>query len=512
MIKWKRISLGVLIIMVSAVTVIAQNELPEKPEINFVTIDSVSGNTTIDWEPSPSPGISTYKLYTLDIGTFPVTGTLLDSVPSGMHSYTYDPGTSFPFAYTVTAVDTDGNESLLSGDYHKPIKLQTEYDSCSGEMHLEWDKYIGWENTLTGYRVWVKTLAEHGSDGDKKAHPHEDFLMLDMVDTSTLSYVNEEIDENATYEYVIEAYNNQAFTSTSNRTSYFTFMPPPPAFVNLDYVTVVDAQTVDISISADISGAVNDFRVTRSGELDGTYTTIASLFDLTDPTVRITDNVPTQGVQYFYKVEALNSCRNPIVTSNTGNNIVARGDAEGTLITIEWTPYREFSTGVGGYTIYRKNQYDEFVPVSSTVPGGTSFTEDISHLASPGLSGKVVYFVEATEEGSNPIGVSGFSRSNEIVIPVETKIYLPNAFTPNGDSRNDIFIPILDFAPKEYKMFVFDRTGKALFRTTDPAIGWDGTLNGSGKAREGVYVYHIEYLSHNGVRQVRTGNLTLVYP
>lgn len=512
MIKWKCISLGVLIILLSVVTVIAQEELPEKPVINFVTIDTVSGNTTIDWEPVASPGISSYKIYTLDIATFPVTGTLLDSVPSTVLSYTYDPGTTFPYVYTVTAVDTDGNESLLSGDYHKPMKLQTEYDSCGNEMHIEWDRYIGWGNTLTGYRVWVKTMSDHGSDGDKKSHPHNDFTLLAQLDTNTRSFVQEEIHENTTYEYVIEAYDNQVFTSTSNRISYFTYMPPPPSFVNLDYVTVVDAQTVDISFSADVSGTVRDFRVTRSGEHDGTYTAIASLFDLSEPTVMITDNIPTEGVQYFYRVEALNSCRNPMVTSNTGNNIVARGDAEGTLISIEWTPYREFSTGVAFYTIYRKNKYDEFEPVSSISSGSSSFAEDISHLASPGLSGKVVYYVEATEEGSNPIGISGFSRSNEIVIPVETKIFLPNAFTPNDDGRNDVFIPILDFEPREYKMFVFDRTGKPLFHTTDPATGWDGSLNGSGKAREGVYVYHIEYLSHNGVRQVRTGNLTLVYP
>jgi gliding motility-associated-like protein len=120
--------------------------------------------------------------------------------------------------------------------------------------------------------------------------------------------------------------------------------------------------------------------------------------------------------------------------------------------------------------------------------------------------------IEAREMGTNPLGISGISRSNEVVVNIETRMYLPNAFTPNFDGRNDFFAPVVDFIPEEYRMFIYDRTGKILFSTTDPLTGWDGSINGSGQAREGVYVYHIEYLSYNGTRQIATGNLTLVYP
>jgi len=503
-----------LILIVSARFTYAQGELPDKPEIDYVTIDSVTGYTIIRWEPSNSPGISTYKIYTLDTETFPVSGTLLDSVPASVHSYSYDPGTTNPFTYTVTAVDGAGSESLLSGDSHKPVKLTIAYDSCSGSMIIEWDKYKGWGNTLTGYRIWAK-LPEHPhtSKSTLKSHPHDQFILLQSLDTNTLSFVQEDIIENGNYDYVLEAYDNQGVSSTSNRVQYFTYMPPPPSFVNLDYVTVIDESTVDISFTADISGEIDDFRVSRSGMRDGTYTPVATLENLTEPTVRITDNIVTMGDQYFYKVEALNSCRNPILSSNTGNNILAMGEAEGSMISIGWTPYREFGEGVAAYTVYRENQYGEYESVTSLPPSTTVFSENIRNIAGPGLKGEVHYFIEATENGTNPLGISGFSKSNEVIIPVETRIFIPNAFTPNGDDRNEVFIPILDFSPKEYKMFVFDRTGKALFRTTDPTLGWDGTLNGSSaKAREGVYVYHIEYLSYNGIRHVETGNVTLVYP
>jgi len=77
---------------------------------------------------------------------------------------------------------------------------------------------------------------------------------------------------------------------------------------------------------------------------------------------------------------------------------------------------------------------------------------------------------------------------------------------------NDTFLPILDFMPSSYKMLIYDRSGKMLFQSADPYYGWDGTLNGRKLARQGVYVYHIEYTSYTGIRKVLTGNLSLVNP
>jgi gliding motility-associated-like protein len=476
-----------------------QADLPDKPLIRFVSVDTISGKTVIEWEASQAPSISAYKIYTLDITTFPVTGLYLDSVSAGTLTYCYHSAHYKPHIYTVTAVDQSGNESLLSGNYHKSVHLNIQYDSCNSSMLLQWNKYIGWKNNLTGYRVYSK-----GETGN--------FEQLVRLDTNTLSFVHPEVNENRYYQYTIEAYDSQGHTSTSNVRKYYTFMPPPPDFINLNYVSVLDERTVELSFSADLTGEINDFLVSRASSPGGNYIPVQTLIDITEPTVQITDNIVTRGEQYYYKVEALNSCFQPISASNLGTNIFVRGSAEGSLIELEWNPYLDFSTGLENYTVYRKNQYGEYEMVQSVPPGSVSFTEDIRFSDALEISGQVSYFIEAHEKGTNPLGIRGTSRSNEVIVNVETRIWLPNAFTPDGDGLNDIFIPVMDFIPKDYKMYIFDRTGKVLFHSTDPQRGWDGTLNGAGKARKGVYVYHIEYLSYNGVRQVRTGNLTLVYP
>jgi gliding motility-associated-like protein len=156
--------------------------------------------------------------------------------------------------------------------------------------------------------------------------------------------------------------------------------------------------------------------------------------------------------------------------------------------------------------------YGAYEAVNSVPPGTNRFSEDIRHLGASEISGEVSYYIVAHEKDTNQLGIAGTSRSNTTVVNVKTEMWLPNAFTPDGNGQNDYFGPVMDFIPEEYKMLIFDRTGKVLFQTTDPNGKWDGTLNGSGKAKEGVYVYHITYLSFNGFREELTGHLTLVNP
>jgi gliding motility-associated-like protein len=75
--------------------------------------------------------------------------------------------------------------------------------------------------------------------------------------------------------------------------------------------------------------------------------------------------------------------------------------------------------------------------------------------------------------------------------------YLPNAFTPNGDSRNDIFFPTpVGIRSTEY-FRVFDRYGALMYQTREWLKGWDGTLKGK-PAAMGTYVWMIKGIDVNG--------------
>lgn len=72
------------------------------------------------------------------------------------------------------------------------------------------------------------------------------------------------------------------------------------------------------------------------------------------------------------------------------------------------------------------------------------------------------------------------------------QLLLPNAFTPDGDGRNDIFRPLHACEMSEFQMSIFDRFGDMVFRSVDPDKGWDGTFNGS-KVPLGTFVWMVRY-------------------
>lgn len=71
-------------------------------------------------------------------------------------------------------------------------------------------------------------------------------------------------------------------------------------------------------------------------------------------------------------------------------------------------------------------------------------------------------------------------------------VYIPNAFTPNNDGKNDVFGPAISGALQFYQMTVFNRWGQVVFKTNDSQYCWDGTYRGHPQKSEG-FVYIISY-------------------
>lgn len=77
-----------------------------------------------------------------------------------------------------------------------------------------------------------------------------------------------------------------------------------------------------------------------------------------------------------------------------------------------------------------------------------------------------------------------------IIVP---SLFVPNAFTPDGDGKNEIFFPILaDMVEKEHQLMIFDRWGQLVFETNDARQGWDGRHKDGGDILpQGVYVWRL---------------------
>lgn len=103
---------------------------------------------------------------------------------------------------------------------------------------------------------------------------------------------------------------------------------------------------------------------------------------------------------------------------------------------------------------------------------------------------------------------------DSISIPVEIKpeftLYIPNAFTPDGNGNNDYFTAkgqeIIEF-----HMMIFNRWGELIYQTEDMAKGWDGKAKeGAELVQTGVYVYKIEVRDFTQKYHNYIGHVTLV--
>ncbi len=100
---------------------------------------------------------------------------------------------------------------------------------------------------------------------------------------------------------------------------------------------------------------------------------------------------------------------------------------------------------------------------------------------------------------------------------VQLNVFVPKAFTPNGDGLNDYFgltlVDTLNTFIEEYHLVIFNRWGEKVFETADLNRKWDGTFRGK-PAPAGVYVYAIRARGRNDrrciVRFTRQGDVTLV--
>jgi gliding motility-associated-like protein len=91
-------------------------------------------------------------------------------------------------------------------------------------------------------------------------------------------------------------------------------------------------------------------------------------------------------------------------------------------------------------------------------------------------------------------------------------IFIPNAFTPNNDGMNDVFMPKgTGIDETNFEMWIYDRWGNNIFYTQKINKGWDGTVNGnSAVVQEDVYVWRIALVDFHGDKHVYVGHVSLI--
>jgi gliding motility-associated-like protein len=88
-------------------------------------------------------------------------------------------------------------------------------------------------------------------------------------------------------------------------------------------------------------------------------------------------------------------------------------------------------------------------------------------------------------------------------------LYVPTAFTPNHDCKNDTFKAMLFGNIKKYDLIIYNRWGNIVYRTKDPDKGWDGTFKGNEPPTQ-VFVWICSYQLDGEPAKVEKGTVTLI--
>jgi gliding motility-associated-like protein len=208
-----------------------------------------------------------------------------------------------------------------------------------------------------------------------------------------------------------------------------------------------------------------------------------------------------------YKVLGIDECGDSSVFSTISKSILLNVQLNANFYPVlSWNKYLDWKEGVKEYLVER-NSGQGFVTIDRLSPFDTTYTDELPSL---NCMPKLDYRITAIRNKVYGLDSSWYFNSvSNIQDPgVETKVFIPNAFTPNKNELNEIFKPqgIYIF---NYSMRIFNRWGEKLFDSEGCDIGWDGKYKGM-IAPEGVYIYQVNVKGTDGRLYPFSGDVTLL--
>jgi gliding motility-associated-like protein len=87
--------------------------------------------------------------------------------------------------------------------------------------------------------------------------------------------------------------------------------------------------------------------------------------------------------------------------------------------------------------------------------------------------------------------------------------FIPNAFTPNGDDRNDIYKIEPRCITANFSISIYNRFGERVFQSQSPDNGWNGLYNGQ-RCEVGTYFFFLHFRGPRGNDIEKKGDLMLI--
>jgi gliding motility-associated-like protein len=304
------------------------------------------------------------------------------------------------------------------------------------------------------------------------------------------SFTTPSISTNTTY-YVDATLNGSCTSATRSAATVNVRTAPAAATVSLATAVVCAGSPNTLTASSATANASFNWYLSATGGTavytGSTYTTPA----LTANTTYYVETVSSEGCTASTRTAAVIT-----VGSRLNAPVLSVISKTASEIKFGWTSV----TGASGYEISLDNGLTFISPGTGNVLSYTASGLEPAQKVTLVVRAKGVMDCQ-TSAGSQTVTATS-------VNPLGNTVWVPNAFTPNGDGNNDVLL-VYGNAIKTINFSVYSHWGELIFNSTSLTNGWDGTYKGTIEP-VGVYTYYVEAVTTDGQTVQTKGTITLI--
>lgn len=310
--------------------------------------------------------------------------------------------------------------------------------------------------------------------------------------TGGVNFTTPQITANATY--YVEAVNTTGCASATRTAVNVTLSPAPQA-------PQAGTQGTDICAgnTATINATSNDPGVTISWYAVATGgTALGSGNSFTTPVLN--DNATYYAEAVYTAGGCPSLTRTPVsitVRQPLSKPVVRVASTTISSVTFQW----DAVAGAVGYEV----SLDNGLTFTTPSTGATGLSHTVDGLI---VNQSVTIIVRALGGSACQLGTLSDAVTGKSSNPLGNEIFVPNAFTPNGDGNNDI-VYVYGTNIKSLTFTIYNQYGEMIFRSLSQSSGWDGTYKGT-RQPVGVYVYILEATMNDGQPVKMKGSITLL--
>ncbi|MFO7868881.1 MAG: gliding motility-associated C-terminal domain-containing protein [Bacteroidales bacterium] len=476
------------------------------PDLQYVSINPYTNEISVAWNKSPNTNIDFTRIhYVYDKSDIIKAKTVCDIYENKNDTLVFKTDTiaaftaqahESPLSFAVDAYTTTNENSISLNNYHTTMIVESTIQACDAGITLSWNSYEGSSTTVEEYHIIEVADDDTESIIQSLSPSQTEYTVPPSEDTVRKFFIRASLISNGT-----------PYSSTSQMTTITKNSYNVPDFLSITSLTYNTKNKLTLHIRTTPDTDISKYVIERAFQNKNYFSHIDTIshtshketFSYTVPYTHNSDSL------FFYKVSAIDSCDNIIISSNIVNptelQIQTLSEHEHLL---SWKKGLIWENDYAEVYVYRITNIYDTAHIATLPPQEIMYQDEITNFA---IDPQICYQIVGTQTTETD---SYTAESNIACVKKESHLYVPNTFNPHSAiEENRIFKPKYAYISGTYSLKVYSRNGSEIFSSNDINKGWDGTIN-TKQAPEGMYLYAIHITLPNGDNISKNGAINLI--